>query len=47
MVLDAYPSVQEQEFNNSMFVEVFLKGCRDKGAVLAVCDKHPKNLEEA
>ena len=47
MVLDVYPSVQEQEFNNSMFVEVFLKGCRDKGAVLAVCDKHPKNLEEA
>ena len=28
-------------------MEVFLKGCRDKGAVLAVCDKHPKNLEEA
>ena len=47
MDLDAYPSVQGQEFNNSMFVDMFLKGSRDKGAMLAMCDKHLKNLEEA
>ena len=43
IVFDTYPSVQEQfnKFNNYVFVEVFLKDCRDKGAVLVVCDKHP------
>ena len=30
-----------------MFIEVFLKGCREKGAVLSICNKKPKNLEEA
>ena len=47
MVLDAYPNERDQEFHSSMFVEVFLKGCRDKTAVLSVCDKSPKSLEEA
>ena len=31
----------------TLFIEVFLKGCREKGAVLSICEKKPKNLEEA
>ena len=41
----AYSSPSEQD--NTLFIEVFLKGCREKGAVLAICDKNPTSLEEA
>ena len=43
----AYPGSSPSEQDNTLFIEVFLKGCREKGAVLAICDKKPTSLEEA
>ena len=40
MIMRAYPG-------SSQFIEVFLKRCREKGAVLAICNKKPTSLEEA
>ena len=47
MIMRAYPGSSPSEQDNTLFVEVFLKGCREKGAVLAICDKKPTSLEEA
>ena len=47
LVMRAYPDSSQNEQDNTLFIEVFLKGCREKGAVLSICDKKPKNLEEA
>ena len=42
-----YPDSSQNEQDNTLFIEVFLKGCREKEAVISICDKKPKNLEEA
>ena len=47
MIMRAYPGSSPSEQDNTLFIEVFLKGCREKGAVLAICDKKPTSLEEA
>ena len=41
MIMRAYPGSSQSEQDNTLYIEVFLKGCRKKGAVLAICDKKP------
>ena len=47
MILRAYPDTQTRQLSNPMFVDTFLKGCRDKAAALTACDKNPETIEEA
>ena len=47
MIIRAYPESETRQLSNPMFVETFLKGCRDKNAALAACDKDPKSIEQA
>ena len=47
MVLRAYPDTQTRQLSNPMFVDTFLKGCRDKAEALTACDKNPETIEEA
>ena len=47
MIISAYPDTAQQELNCAMFIEAFLKGCRDKHSALAAGTKSPKTLEEA
>ena len=35
MIISAYPDTAQQELNCAMFIEAFLKGCRDKHSALA------------
>ena len=47
MIMRAYSGFSQSEQDNPLFIEIFLKGCRQKGAELAICDKKPTSLEEA
>ena len=47
ITMRAYPGSSPSEQDNTLFIEVFPKGCREKGAVLAICDKKLTSLEEA
>ena len=47
MIIRAYPESETRQLSNPMFVETFLKGCRDKAAALNACDKDLKTIEEA
>ena len=47
VILRAYHDTQTRQFSNPMFVDTFLKGCRDKAAALTACDKNPETIEEA
>ena len=46
MILRAYPDTQTRQLSNPMFVDTFLKGCRDKAAALTACDKNLETIEE-
>ena len=45
--MTAYPGSSPSEQDNILFIKFFLKRCREKGAVLAICNKKPTSLEEA
>ena len=47
MIVASFPDEQKREACNPFFVDAFMKGCRDKDAVLSVADKHSSTLEEA
>ena len=47
LILSAYPDSKQVEMNTSLFIEAFLKGCRDKTAAVAAGVKRPSTLEEA
>ena len=47
MIISTYPDTAQQELNCAMFIEAFMKGCRDKHSALAAGTKSPKTLEEA
>ena len=45
MIVASFPHEEKREA--SIFVDNFMKGCRNKAAVLSATDKHPSTLEEA
>ena len=47
MVVASFPNESKREACSPFFVDAFMKGCRNKGAVLSAAEKHPKTLEEA
>ena len=47
LILSAYPDSKQMELHSSLFIEAFLKGCRDKAAAVAAGVKRPSTLEEA
>ena len=47
MIVSLFPDEQKQEACSPFFVDAFMKGCRDKAAVLAAAGKHPTTLEDA
>ena len=47
MVVASFPDESKREACSPFFVDAFMKGCRNKGAVLSAAEKHPKTLEEA
>ena len=47
MIVSLFPDEQKQEACSPFFVDAFMKGCLDKGAVLAAADKHPTTLGDA
>ena len=47
LILSAYPDSKQLELHSSLFIEVFLKGCRDKATAVAAGVKRPSTLEEA
>ena len=47
LILSAYPDSEQLELHSSLFIEAFLKGCRDKAAAVAAGVKRPSALEEA
>ena len=47
MVVASFPDESKREACNPFFVDSFIKGCRNKGAVLSAAEKHPKTLEDA
>ena len=47
MIVSLFPDEQKQEACSPFFVDAFIKGCRDKAAVLAAANKHPTTLEDA
>ena len=47
LISSAYPDSKQMELHSSLFIEAFLKGCRDKAAAVAAGMKRPSTLEEA
>ena len=47
MIVSLFPDEQKQKPCSPFFIDAFMKGYRDKAAVLAAADKHPATLEDA
>ena len=47
MIVSLFPDEQKQETCSAFFMDAFMKGCRDKAAVLAAADKHPTTPGDA
>ena len=47
MVVASFLDASKREACSPFFLDAFMKGCRNKGAVLSAAEKHPKTLEEA
>ena len=46
LVVASFPDESKREACNPFFVDAFMKGCRNKGAVLSAAEKHPMTLED-
>ena len=47
LVVTSFPEEASQESCSSLLVDTFMKGCKDKSAVLSATEKKPETLEEA
>ena len=46
MVVASFPDESKREAYSPFFVDAFMKGCRNKGAVLSAAEKHPKTWKK-
>ena len=46
LILSAYPDSKQMELHRSLFIEAFLKGCRDKAAAIAAGVKRPSTWKK-